>query len=385
MSDRANILVPGDDPPQIAGSPQLERLQAYGDVTLHSTRPADKAEQIERARGFEVVINSRGSVTWREEELRSLSDLRMITTCSIGTDMIDLAAACQLGVVVSNQPGRTAPVVAEHMFGLLFTVAKRAAFQTAEIRDHRWTRRMNLGVQGKVLGIVGTGNIGAEMARLAQAAGIEEVVFDRRGSKYHGRVKAFADAAREAGIVIGIENHQDICSHELVGLCQQIGGDHIGVTMDVGNAYAVGETPATFARRVGPFLKHVHLKDYTVHPTKSGYRLKRCALGDGIVDWKSMLPWFDSQCPLVAGCIELGATSARHIRLFEPGWWQTYPERDFVPDAIEALGDLQRAAQPSATDWRTPHEAGESAPVCADYEIDQIERSGAYLKEIGAV
>ncbi|MDP6016642.1 MAG: sugar phosphate isomerase/epimerase [Candidatus Latescibacteria bacterium] len=194
-----------------------------------------------------------------------------------------------------------------------------------------------------------------------------------------------ADAAREAGIVIGIENHQDICSHELVGLCQQIGGDHIGVTMDVGNAYAVGETPATFARRVGPFLKHVHLKDYTVHPTKSGYRLKRCALGDGIVDWKSMLPWFDSQCPLVAGCIELGATSARHIRLFEPGWWQTYPERDFVPDAIEALGDLQRAAQPSATDWRTPHEAGESAPVCADYEIDQIERSVAYLKEIGAV
>ena len=177
MSDRANILVPGDDPPQIAGSPQLERLQAYGDVTLHSTRPADKAEQIERARGFEVVINSRGSVTWREEELRSLSDLRMITTCSIGTDMIDLAAACQLGVVVSNQPGRTAPVVAEHMFGLLFTVAKRAAFQTAEIRDHRWTRRMNLGVQGKVLGIVGTGNIGAEMARLGKAMGMEVIAW----------------------------------------------------------------------------------------------------------------------------------------------------------------------------------------------------------------
>jgi large subunit ribosomal protein L18 len=38
------------------------------------------------------------------------------------------------------------------------------------------------------------------MARLAQAAGIEEVVFDRRGSKYHGRVKAFADAAQEAGL-----------------------------------------------------------------------------------------------------------------------------------------------------------------------------------------
>lgn len=194
-----------------------------------------------------------------------------------------------------------------------------------------------------------------------------------------------ASAAQQAGVVIGIENHQDICSHELVWLCEQVGGTHIGVTFDVGNAYAVGETPAAFARRVQPFLKHVHLKDYTVHPTDSGYRLKRCALGDGIVDWPAMLAWFDAECPLVQGCIELGATTARHIRLFEPSWWQTYPERAFVPDAIEALGDLQRAAQPAETDWRTPHEAEASAAVCAAYEIDQIEASVAYLKSIGAV
>lgn len=177
LPDRVKILVPGDDPPQTAGSPQLERLQSYGDVTLHSTRPADKAEQIERASGFQIILNSRGSVTWREDDMRALPDLRMITTCSIGTDMIDLAAARDLGIVVSNQPGRTAPVVAEHMFGLMFTVAKRAAFQTDEIRQHRWTRRMNLGVQGKVLGIVGAGNIGAEMARLGRAMGMEVIAW----------------------------------------------------------------------------------------------------------------------------------------------------------------------------------------------------------------
>ena len=177
MSDRARILVPGDDPPQVAGSPQLERLQPYGDVTLHSDRPETKALQIERAAGFRVIINSRGSVTWREEELRALPDLKMITTCSIGTDMIDLKTAAELGIVVSNQPGRTAPVVAEHMLGLLFAVAKRAAFQTAEVREHRWTRRMNLGVQGKTLGIVGTGNIGAEMARLGRALGMEVIAW----------------------------------------------------------------------------------------------------------------------------------------------------------------------------------------------------------------
>ncbi len=177
MADSARILVPGDDPPQIANSPQLERLKPYGEVILHTDRPASKAAQIERAKGCNVVINSRGSVTWREEELRALPDLRMITTCSIGTDMIDLKPAADLGIVVSNQPGRTAPVVAEHMLGLLFTVAKRAAFQTAEIRAQRWTRRMNLGVQGKTLGIVGTGNIGAEMARLGKALGMDVIAW----------------------------------------------------------------------------------------------------------------------------------------------------------------------------------------------------------------
>ena len=121
--DRVKILVPGDDPPQIAGSPQLDRLAPCGEVTVHETRPADKAEQVERARGFDVIINSRGAVSWRAGELQALPDLRMITTCSIGTDMIDLDVARQRGIVVSNQPGRTAPVVAEHMLGLLFTVA----------------------------------------------------------------------------------------------------------------------------------------------------------------------------------------------------------------------------------------------------------------------
>ena len=99
----------------------------------------------------------------------------MITTCSIGTDMIDLEVARELQIVVSNQPGRTAPVVAEHMLRLLYAEAKRAAFQTAEIRADRWTRRMNLTVTGKTLGIVGTGNIGAQMARLPLRTGLCQV------------------------------------------------------------------------------------------------------------------------------------------------------------------------------------------------------------------
>ena len=42
--------------------------------------------------------------------------------------------------------------------------------------------------------------LGSAIAAKAKAAGISEVVFDRGGYKYHGRVRALADAAREAGL-----------------------------------------------------------------------------------------------------------------------------------------------------------------------------------------
>ena len=169
---RLKFVVPGDNPPQIQGSPHLDRLQPYGDVALHLDRPANMDEQLERAHGAHVIINTRGAVKWPADALRALPDLRMIATCSIGVDMIDIHAAKQLGIVVSNQPGRTAPVVAEHVIGLMFAAAKRAAFQTAELKAGRWTLIQNLSLQGKTLGIVGTGNVGREVARIANALGM---------------------------------------------------------------------------------------------------------------------------------------------------------------------------------------------------------------------
>ena len=171
------FVVPGDDPVQVQGSPHLERLRPWGEVVLYTDRPGTPEEKIERARDADVILNTRGAVTWPEEALRALPKLRMIATCSIGTDMIDLKTASELGIVVSNQPGRTAKIVAEHIFGLMFAAAKRAAFQTAELKAGRWLRVENVLLQGKTLGVIGTGNVGAELARLANALGMHVVAW----------------------------------------------------------------------------------------------------------------------------------------------------------------------------------------------------------------
>ena len=193
-------------------------------------------------------------------------------------------------------------------------------------------------------------------------------------------LKSVIPLAEEYGIPVGLENHQDACSWELVHLCETVGSPMLGVTMDVANALAVGETPTAFAQRVMPFLKHVHLKDYTIHPTPSGYRFKRCAVGDGVVDWPAMIGLFDSGAPGVQGCIELGSSSARHVRILEEDYWSTYPPRPLA-EVINAIRTLHQAARPPEEDWRTPHEREESARERVAYELIQFERSVAYVKE----
>ena len=164
--------MPGDCPPQIQGSAHLERLRRYGELEIHRDLPADDKELVRRARAAAVVINTRSSVGWPAQVLRQLPRLRLIATCSIGVDMIDLAAASDCGVAVSNQPGRTAPVVAEHAVALMYASARRLAEQTAAIRSGQWPSGHSISLRGKTVGIVGTGNIGKEFARLCTALGM---------------------------------------------------------------------------------------------------------------------------------------------------------------------------------------------------------------------
>ena len=194
--------------------------------------------------------------------------------------------------------------------------------------------------------------------------------------------KRLMSLAEARGISVGIENHQDICSWELCWLCDQVGSPLLGSTYDVGNAYAVGETPNGFASRVMPYLKHVHIKDYVAHPTASGYRLTRCAIGSGAVDWPDVMGLIAEAAPQVSACIELGATTTRHIRLLEEDYWSTYPPRP-PEETTAAIALLQRSAKPRDEDWRTPHERRESPTAQIAYEMSQFEASVEYLRNQG--
>lgn len=200
------IVVPGDDPSQIQGSPHLNRLKPYGEVVVYKDRPESTDEKIQRAKDADILINSRGIVKWYDDVLKYLPKLKLISLCSIGTDMIDLDEAKRRGIIVCNQPGRTAPVVAEHGFGLMFALAKRAAFMTAGMKTGQWHRMDNIYLQGKTIGVIGTGHIGSEMARLAKAIGMNVIAWTynpsiERAKQIGVQYVSFEDLLRMSDVV----------------------------------------------------------------------------------------------------------------------------------------------------------------------------------------
>ena len=219
--NRRKIVVPGDSPPQIQGSPHLERLKPYGDVVVYTDRPETGEAQIRRAEDADILINSRGLVKWPAELLQQLPKLKLISLCSIGTDMIGLDEAKKRGITVCNQPGRTAPVVAEHGFGLMFGLAKRSAFLTASMKAGGWPRMDNVYLQGKTLGIIGTGHIGAEMARLGRAIGMNVIAWTYHPSEARAQELGVQfvslDALLQTSDVVSLHVRLTEESHHLIG------------------------------------------------------------------------------------------------------------------------------------------------------------------------
>ncbi len=198
-----------------------------------------------------------------------------------------------------------------------------------------------------------------------------------------GKLKAAAASAAEHGLTLVIENHQDFGSDELVGFCEEA-GPNVGICFDTGNAFPVAEAPLDFTRRIADHVRHVHLKDYRVQFTDEGYRLVRCAIGDGAVPFREMAEILFDARPQLTAVLEPGALEARHVRLLRPEWWRFYPPKS-AASLTACLGAARHNRLPDEADTRTPWETGEDGAALVTYELTMIRRSAANMQSLGVM
>jgi D-3-phosphoglycerate dehydrogenase len=122
----------------------------------------------------------RSAVKVKADTLAKAPKLRVIGRAGVGVDNVDLPAATAAGVLVMNTPGGNAVSVAEHTLALMLGLARLVPEANASTRAGKWEKKKFLGneLRGKVLGIVGLGNIGQEVVRRARGFEMRVIASD---------------------------------------------------------------------------------------------------------------------------------------------------------------------------------------------------------------
>lgn len=159
-------------------------LEKHGDVTVYEfTHPHEVMERIE---GAEIVYTNKTRLT--AEMIGAAHSLRFIGVMATGFDVVDIDAARKRRIPVCNAPNYSTPAVAQLAMAFLLETAMQVGEYDRDVHagawfdtpNHRvWTRPL-IELSGKTLGIFGCGNIGRQLAKMAQGFDMEVIAYSRR-------------------------------------------------------------------------------------------------------------------------------------------------------------------------------------------------------------
>jgi glycerate dehydrogenase len=165
------------------GDLDWSELRSLGLCTIHNRTLPD--EIIHRANEAEIVLTNKTVLS--KEILEQLPRLRYIGVLATGYNVVDIAAAKKLSITVTNVPAYSTHSVAQTVFALLLELTHHAGHHSAEVRNGRWSANPDFSfwdfplveLRGKTFGIVGYGNIGQAVARIAAAFEMNVVISTR--------------------------------------------------------------------------------------------------------------------------------------------------------------------------------------------------------------
>lgn len=163
------------------GDLSFDRLMEMADFEVHDNTPDDLV--LDRCTGRQVVITNK--VPFDRRRMEALASLKYIGVTATGYNIIDIEAARELGIAVTNIPSYSTDAVAQHVFAFILEVSNAVALHDKSVKEGQWERSDTFcywktplfELAGKRLGIVGLGNIGRRVASIAKAFAMDVVSY----------------------------------------------------------------------------------------------------------------------------------------------------------------------------------------------------------------
>ncbi len=158
------------------GDLSWDSFNEFGKVTVYDYTPADLV--IERCKDAEIVIDNKVIIS--EEIINQLPKLKYIGMLSTGFNVVDIYAAKKHGIVVCNVPTYSTSAVAQLTFALILEIYNQVGIHSTAVHNGEWTMCRDFSFQktplielaGKTIGLIGYGKIGSEVAKIADAFGM---------------------------------------------------------------------------------------------------------------------------------------------------------------------------------------------------------------------
>ena len=156
-------------------------ISELGDLTVYDrTAPG---EVIDRCHGAEAVLTNKVIIT--DEVMQALPQLKYIGVMATGYNVVDIDAARRRGIVVTNVPAYSTPSVAQMVFAHLLNITNQVALHDRQVHEGRWAGNQDLcfysapliELAGKQMGIVGLGQTGSAVAKIALALGMRVMAY----------------------------------------------------------------------------------------------------------------------------------------------------------------------------------------------------------------
>lgn len=167
-----------DDYQGVAGTVDWSGVPRPVDLHMLRTHVADGDALAAELAGREVVVAMRERTPLDRALLERLPDLRLLVTTGPSNAVIDVAAAHDQGIVVSGTGGYLTPT-SEHTWALILGLLRHVAVEDRAIREGRWQLRVGTELAGRTLGIVGLGRLGALVADVGRAFGMDVIAWSQ--------------------------------------------------------------------------------------------------------------------------------------------------------------------------------------------------------------